>query len=251
MWRVSRVEVTGSTNGDVVAAAKEGEPEGYVLVADQQTAGKGRLGRSWESPPGTSMSMSCLLRPTDVPASKWPWLPLLLGVTVAEAVRDATGVTVRLKWPNDVLIGGAKLAGILVERTETPIGPAAVAGVGMNITAAPPGAASLLDHVHSTTRSGVANGHDHGERVLEELLARLAGRYRVWRADPAATELADDYLGWCDTLGRDVQALLPGGGELSGRAVDIDDSGRLVIASDGGRQAIGAGDIVHLRPSTT
>jgi BirA family biotin operon repressor/biotin-[acetyl-CoA-carboxylase] ligase len=244
VWRVNRVASTGSTNADLAALAAEGEPEGYVLVADQQTAGRGRLGRSWESPPGSSLSVSFLLRPVTVPSSSWPWLPLLVGVAaadavdaaVADAVHAASGLDVGLKWPNDVLRDGAKLAGILVERTETSDGPAAVAGIGMNITAAPEGAASLAD-------VGVSR-----DDVLDSLMSRLAERYRAWRGNPSAPELATAYRARCDTIGREIQAHLPGGETLTGRAIEIDDAGRLVIETEGRTRAIGAGEVVHVRP---
>ena len=161
VWRVSRVASTASTNADVAGAARAGEPEGYVLVADEQTAGRGRLGRSWSSPPGTSLSVSVLLRPAGPPATMWSWLPLLVGVATVEAVRAVSADDAVLKWPNDVLRDGRKLAGILVERVETPVGPAAVAGVGMNLAAAPEHAASLVD-------TGASR-----DRVLDAALSRV------------------------------------------------------------------------------
>lgn len=237
MWRVRWVAETGSTNADVLAAAAEGEPEGYVLAAGHQTRGRGRLGRSWESPRGTSLSVSFLLRPAGVPPARWPWLPLLVGVAAVDAVADAAGVAAVLKWPNDVLLDGRKLAGILVERTDTPSGAAAVAGVGMNVQAAPPDAASLA-------HTGVTS-----ERVLDALQDRVAARYTAWLADPASAELADAYRARCDTLGRQVRAELPSGEVVTGQAVDVDTTGRLVIATADGEQAVSAGEIVHLRPS--
>lgn len=236
MWRITRVEATGSTNSDVAAAAEAGEAEGYVLVADQQTAGRGRLGRPWSSPPGTSLSVSFLLRPPPaIQPGRWSWLPLLVGVAVVEAVRDAAGLDTRLKWPNDVLLDGAKLAGILVERVEPPSGAAAVVGVGMNVTVAPAGAASL---------AGTGATRD---TVLDALLARLAARYAAWSADADAPDLPDAYRAVCDTLGREVQAELPGGETLTGRAVSVDEAGRLVVETASGRRVLGAGEIVHLR----
>lgn len=235
-WRVHRVASTGSTNADVAAAAQAGEPEGYVLVADEQTAGRGRLGRSWSAPAGTSLSVSILLRPGPVPANRWSWLPLLVGVATVEAVQDAAGVQPTLKWPNDVLLGGGKLAGILVERVDTAGGPAAVAGIGINVAAAPDRAASLA-------ATGVSR-----DAVLDALLARLERRYAAWRADPGAGDLADAYRTACETLGLDVRAELPGGAVLIGRALSVDDAGRLVIGTATGRRAVGAGDVVHLRP---
>lgn len=253
MWRISRVESTGSTNADVAAAAAAGETEGLALVADRQTAGRGRLGRPWSSPAGTSLSVSCLLRPpATVEPGQWSWLPLLVGTAAAEAVRDAAGAEARLKWPNDVLLDGAKLAGILVERVEGTSPPygsavpgsserseqsaaAAVVGVGMNITAAPPGAASL---------AGTGATRD---AVLDALLARLEARYTAWCAEPASPELRADYIAVCDTVGRDVRAELPGGQTLTGRAATVDEAGRLIVETASGETALGAGEIVHLR----
>lgn len=235
VWRVSRVATTASTNADVAAAARAGEPEGYVLAADQQTAGRGRLGRSWSSPPGTSLSVSALLRP-GTPVTTWSWLPLLVGVATVEAVHAVSAVDAVLKWPNDVLRDGRKLAGILVERVETSAGPAAVAGMGMNIGWAPEYAASLADTL--VTR----------DDVLDAVLSRLADRYQRWSADPYGPDLATAYREACVTLGRQVRVELPGGSAISGRAVGIDDAGRLILSTSSGQRVVGAGDIVHLRP---
>jgi BirA family transcriptional regulator, biotin operon repressor / biotin---[acetyl-CoA-carboxylase] ligase len=235
MWRLTRVVSTGSTNADVVTLARAGEPEGYVLVAGEQTAGRGRLGRSWSSPPDSSLAVSALLRPTDVPARRWSWLPLLVGVAAVAAVRDAAGVDAVLKWPNDVLLDGRKLAGILVERVETPTGVAAVAGLGMNVSDAPEGSASLA---HTS-----ANVED----VLAALLDHFGERYRAWQAAPGAPDLAAAYRAACETIGRDVRAELPGTEPLTGRAVAVDDDGRLVIVTSRGEVVVGAGDVVHLR----
>lgn len=223
---------------DVASIAISGEPEGYVLVADQQTRGKGRLGRSWESPPGSSLSVSVLLRPVDVPAGQWPWLPLLVGVAAVEAVREAAARDAHLKWPNDVLLDDAKLAGILVERIDSPDGPAAVAGIGMNITSTPAVGAASLDGTGATR-----------DDVLEALLGRIADWYRRWRADPDGCGLAPTYREMCSTLGNEVRAELPNGSMIVGRAADVDASGGLIIAGDSGREVVSAGDVVHVRPT--
>lgn len=222
----------------MASAAGTGEPEGYVLVADQQTEGRGRLGRSWASPPGSSLSVSALLRPVDVPAAQWPWLPLLVGVAAVEAVVDAAGRDARLKWPNDVLLDDAKLAGILVERIDTPGGPAAVAGVGMNVTSAPADGAASLAGTGATR-----------DAVLRALLDRLAEWYGRWRADQEGCGLGRAYRELCSTLGRDVRVDLPNSSAIKGRAVDVDASGGLVIAADAGREIVSAGDVVHVRPA--
>ena len=239
-WQVMRVPETGSTNVDLTAMAHDGAAEGTVLLADHQTAGRGRLGRAWQAPPGTGLAVSVLLRPVEVAAARWPWVPLLVGVSVVDALRSYPGVETVLKWPNDVLLGGAKLAGVLVERIETRAGPAAVAGVGLNLTAAPEDSASLA-----------AAGHPKAERdgVLNALLDSLDDRYRAWRragGDPRAG-LRSAYRGVCETLGLEVRAELPGRDAVEGRAIDIDDLGRLVVRTSSGEEAVGAGDIVHVR----
>ncbi|MBB5788333.1 biotin--[acetyl-CoA-carboxylase] ligase [Jiangella mangrovi] len=247
MWTVHRVATTGSTNADVAAAARSGAAEGYVVVADHQSAGRGRLDRRWEAPPGTALAMSFLLRPDGVPVARWPWLPLLAGVAVVEAVAAAAGASAVLKWPNDVLLDGGKLAGILTERVDTPSGPAAVVGIGLNVLQTadqlPPGGVSL-----ASAGAGAAP-----DAVLDAVAPALGERYAGWRAaggDPLASGLAADYASRCDTVGRDVRAELPGGDAVEGRATGVDGSGRLLIATPAGGDpvAVGAGDVVHLRP---
>src|SRR5208283_1893563 len=124
---------TGSTNADLMARALRGAPEGVVLAAEEQSAGRGRLGRTWVSPPRAALTFSLLVRPAAVPPARRGWLPLLAGVAVATAVTAVTGVQTRLKWPNDVLTGYAKLAGILAEAA----GDAVVVGVGLNVSTEP------------------------------------------------------------------------------------------------------------------
>src|SRR6202453_508616 len=124
---------TGSTNADLLLRAQDGAAEGLVLVAEEQTAGRGRRGRAWVSPPHAALMFSLLLRPAPVPPARWGWLPLLTGVAVVTAIREVTGVSATLKWPNDVLAAAVpvpgKLAGILAEAA----GDAVVVGVGLNV----------------------------------------------------------------------------------------------------------------------
>ena len=146
LWRELRVvDETGSTNADVAELARSGEAEGLVLVAEHQSAGRGRLGRVWRAPARSGLSFSVLLRPVTVPAGRWPLVPLLVGVGVARAVARVTDIEISLKWPNDLLVGGRKLGGILAEWLEPvaaggqaepagAIGPAIVVGVGLNVT---------------------------------------------------------------------------------------------------------------------
>ena len=238
-WRVQRVDETGSTNADLAAVARQGGAEGAVLVADHQTAGRGRLGRSWQAPPGTGLAVSLLLRPS-VPAHRWPWLPLLVGVAVVEALRAYPGIDAVLKWPNDVLLGTAKLAGILVERVDGQSAAAAVVGVGLNVSAAPDGAASLL-------AAGFPDVSREG--VLATLLDVFGTRYEQWSGEGGDPEpwLAPAYRAMCDTLGHEVRASVPGKSAIVGRAVEVDLEGRLVVRTGGGEVAVGAGDVEHVR----
>ncbi len=249
-WRqVRRLATTGSTNADLVALAAAGEPAGLVLVADEQTAGRGRSGRSWTAPPGSALTFSVLLRPHRA-AAHLGWLPLLTGLAVVDAVRSVTGVPAVLKWPNDVVVptdgGEGKLAGILAERVGGPGGGAGavVVGVGLNVSTT---AAGLPVPTATSLLLAGADLVDRGV-LLDAVLARLAERYRRWDGDAGLdAELAAAYRLRCATLGRDVRAELPGGGAVTGRAVDLDDAGRLLVRTGEGVRAVGAGDVVHLR----
>ncbi|RAY12155.1 biotin--[acetyl-CoA-carboxylase] ligase [Actinomadura craniellae] len=253
LWREIRVvRRTGSTNADLAAAALTGAPEGTILVAEEQTAGRGRLGRTWAAPPRSGLLFSILLRP-EVPVARQGWIPLLTGVAVATAVRRMSAraqagdfgepvpgeqVDARLKWPNDVLVGERKLAGVLAERA----GDAVVVGVGLNVVLRAaelpvPTATSLaIEHSATTDR----------ELLLRAVLRGFDTGYRDWTAaggDPEASGLAATYRGLCATLGREVQVHLPGDRTLTGVATDIDPAGCLIVADE----IISAGDVVHVR----
>jgi BirA family biotin operon repressor/biotin-[acetyl-CoA-carboxylase] ligase len=246
-WRtVEVVGATSSTNADVAVRARSGEPEGLVLVAEHQTAGRGRLDRGWETPARAALTFSLLLRPTGVPDRRWPWLPLLAGLAVVEGITMAGGPACRLKWPNDVQHGGLKVAGILVERLETPHGPAAVLGIGLNVS-------TTADELPVPTATSLAAaGAPDLDRtsLLLTLLAALGRRYDAWGrsgGDPASGVL-EDYRRKCVTLGRPVRVHLPSGALLEGTAVAVNPDGALVVESGGRRVTVSAGDVVHVRP---
>ncbi|MFJ9564485.1 biotin--[acetyl-CoA-carboxylase] ligase [Streptomyces fuscichromogenes] len=245
------VDRTGSTNSDLVArAAAGGADEGAVLVAEEQTEGRGRLDRQWTAPPRSGLFFSVLLKPAEVPVARWGWLPLLTGVAVATGLARAAGVDTALKWPNDVLVtvGGEerKAGGILAERAGED---AVVVGVGINVTLR---AAELpVPQAGSLALAGAVS--TDRETLLRAVLRSLEDWYGRWRAaggDPAASGLQEAYAAGCATLGRSVRAELPGDRSLAGEAVAIDGDGRLVIATkEGVQEPVGAGDIVHLRPA--
>jgi len=247
---VDVVTRTGSTNADLLAAARAGAPVGTVLIAEEQTAGRGRLDRSWHSRAGAALTFSVLLRPAGVAPASRGWLPLLTGVAVASALQTATGIDVSLKWPNDVLAAAAvpgrtgKLAGILAELA----GDAIVMGVGLNVSAAqdelPSGQATSL------WLQGVSE--PDRQAILIAILRKLEHWYLRWAegsqpGDAAGSGLRAEYLRCCSTLGRDVRAELPGGAVLTGRACDVDSVGRLLVSADDGVHAVSAGDVVHVR----
>jgi len=263
LWRsVEVTPVTGSTNADLLARAAAGEPEGAVLAAEQQSAGRGRLGRTWVAPPRAALTFSVLLRPAAVPRARLGWLPLLAGVAVAAAIRDVTGLDARLKWPNDVLIGPwntlaggsggvvppRKVGGILAESA----GDAVVVGIGVNVSTGsaelpPPGPGALAA---TSLRLEGAASLDRA-RLLAEILAGLERRYQAWCqvfGDTERSGLRAEYTALCATLGRRVRVELPGGRRLDGLAAALDADGRLLLSVPPDADLpVAAGDIVHLR----
>ncbi|MEU7282658.1 biotin--[acetyl-CoA-carboxylase] ligase [Streptomyces sp. NPDC045431] len=254
------VAATGSTNSDLAARAAE-LSEGAVLVAEEQTSGRGRLDRVWSAPARSGLFFSVLLRPR-VPAERLAWLPLLTGVAAATGLARAAGVDMSLKWPNDLLVKvrredgvkeERKAGGILAERAGGAAGPAddaIVVGLGLNVTLRAdelpvPTAGSLA------LADAVSTDRDPLLRAVLRSLELWYGRWTAVDGDPAACGLQEAYAAGCATLGRAVRAELPGDRTLTGEAVAIDGGGRLVVerADGGGREAVGAGDIVHLRPA--
>ena len=245
------VQRTGSTNSDLVARAVGGRAgEGAILVAEEQTAGRGRLDRQWSAPARSGLFFSVLLKPAEVPVARWGWLPLLTGVAVASGLSRAAGVDTALKWPNDVrvTVGGEerKAGGILAERAGDD---GVVVGVGINVSLRAeelpvPQAGSLA------LAGAVSTDRDPLLRAVLRSLEEWYGRWRSAGGDPAVSGLQETYAAGCATLGRAVRAELPGERVVVGEAVAVDGDGRLVIATEAGvQEPVGAGDIVHLRPA--
>jgi BirA family biotin operon repressor/biotin-[acetyl-CoA-carboxylase] ligase len=244
-WDVRVLDRTASTNADVAAAVRTGAPEGLVVVTLDQEAGRGRLARSWQSSPGAGLAVSVLLRPDQVSPARWPWLPLLTGVAVRGAMRGGAGLDASLKWPNDVLVGGRKLAGILLARVDGPAGPAAVAGIGVNVAMT----AGQLP-VPTATSLAVEGADVEPADLLVALLEQLGHEYVGWRragGDPGAG-LAEEYAAACGTIGARVRVSLPDGAVLDGLATGVDDLGRLQVRTGPTTVLVGAGDVVHVRP---
>jgi BirA family biotin operon repressor/biotin-[acetyl-CoA-carboxylase] ligase len=219
------------------------------VVADHQTAGRGRLGRTWTTPPGAALTFSAVVDPT-VDDEWWPLVPLVAGYAVARTVGGS------LKWPNDVLLADRKVCGILVERVHLRAhggeNPLAVVGIGVNVDQTEdelpvPTASSLALQLGPTDRTALFG------RVLRQLRLQLGVLTR------APQGWVDSYRTLCTTLERDVRVHLPDGSVLEGRATGIDEHGRLLVSPPlgGGPTepgvvtgvAVAAGDVVHVRPA--
>jgi BirA family biotin operon repressor/biotin-[acetyl-CoA-carboxylase] ligase len=246
LWREIRVVAeTGSTNADLAALARAGAAPGLVLVAEAQTAGRGRLDRVWTAPPRSGLTFSVLL-PQEDSVTRLGWLPLLAGVAVVSALRglaEIEGVSrgrigrAALKWPNDVLIGERKLAGILAERVENGV----VIGVGLNVSLR----AEELP-VPTATSLALEGAPADRDPLLRAILRELAARHAEFRRGEERA-LREAYKELCVTLGRQVRVELPGGSPLTGEACDIEEAGRLMVRAADGEHLLSAGDVVHVR----
>jgi BirA family biotin operon repressor/biotin-[acetyl-CoA-carboxylase] ligase len=219
------VDETGSTNDDARDLALVGAPPGTAVLARRQSRGRGRAGRAFASPDG-GLYLSVVLRPRGVPPAEWGLLPLMAGTMVA-AELGARGFDARVKWPNDVLVAGAKVGGILVE-SRWAGDPFAIVGVGLNIESAPLPDATCL----------AAHGAAPDRRVLAEAIAaRLVARVDAWEKQGRAPLLAEIRAA-CSTLGRVVEWE-----KGEGVAVDVDEDGALVVERDSQRTRVVAGDV--------
>jgi BirA family biotin operon repressor/biotin-[acetyl-CoA-carboxylase] ligase len=236
--RVIRTGIVGSTMDEVADLAAAGEPEGTVVVAEEQTAGRGRFGRRWTAPRGTALLCSLLLRP-NLPAAALPVLSLVAGVALAEAIEEVTGLSPRLKWPNDVWLGpdDRKVAGILAVSRHGAAAGHVVLGIGVNVNvppaALPPGATSLL--VEAGREAPVDN-------LLSRLLQQVNLGYRAYVGCAGAPPL-DGWRRRAALIGTTIQ-IEQDSGVTVGRFVGVADDGRLLLATlDGGLRSFAAGEI--------
>jgi BirA family transcriptional regulator, biotin operon repressor / biotin---[acetyl-CoA-carboxylase] ligase len=243
--RIVVVASTGSTNADLVRAVAEDPgawPHLSVLLTTDQRAGRGRLDRSWVAPPGAALAISVVVR-TPLPTASRGWIPLVAGAAMTRAVAarlEGRGHTVGLKWPNDVLVDGRKICGILAEA-----GPdAVVVGAGVNTR-------MTEDELPVPTATSFAalGIEPDDDALLAGYLAALDEQLRALSAarDASAAGIRAEVESLCLTLGREVAVSLPDGSTLAGRAQRIDADGRLVVASGTSETAVSAGDVVHVR----
>ena len=236
--------VVGSTNREANRLAREGAPDGTVIVANTQTKGRGRLGRVWTSPPGSGLYLSIILRPR-CPPDRYPRLALTAGVGVASAIQE-TGVRPRLKWPNDILLAGRKVGGVLTEAAfdESRIG-LVILGIGINVNTEqdefPVSVKNLATSLRLRLGKPVSRIH-----LLQSLLHQIEQWYEVFRMGNFESIL-DAWCQFDDTLGRVVEVFLPGR-RLVGVAEAIQPDGALLVRDKRDRlHRIVAGDVVHCR----
>ncbi|GAA1389343.1 biotin--[acetyl-CoA-carboxylase] ligase [Luteococcus peritonei] len=242
LWeKVEWVASTGSTNADLAARARSDAETGVVRISEEQTAGRGRFDRRWESPAGACVACSLLLRPSQ-PSLAWGWLSLLTGMAVATGVERATGAEpgrVQLKWPNDVLLDGKKICGILSERVESEHGAAAVVGFGINVSLE-------ADEIPVPTGTSLRlAGLDQDKTTLmAEILTEFARLYQLWERDG---EVHDEYQWRCSSVGAPLRVMVDEQTQVLGTGHSVDEYGRLVVRTPQGLQAFSAGDVFHLR----
>jgi BirA family biotin operon repressor/biotin-[acetyl-CoA-carboxylase] ligase len=229
-WRVEWYATLDSTNRRALAAARDGAADGLVVVADEQTAGRGRLGRTWEAPAGSSLLVSVLLRRSQSSGRT----VMATGIALASAVERVAGIDVRLKWPNDLVVADRKLAGLLAEAD----GDALVVGAGCNVNwdsfpqeLAASATACNLEAGHPVDRAALLDA------FLDELAAALD-----------AGHIVDDYRARLATIGRTVRVQHLRDADLVGTAIGVSDDGALVVRTDDGAEhTVVAADVVHLR----
>lgn len=245
---VPRLEVvaeTGSTNADLRANAADPErwPHLATLVTRNQTAGRGRLDRAWVAPADSAIAISVLLRTLPADPTVRGWIPLAAGAAMAEAIAEQLpGHDVAVKWPNDVLVDGRKICGILAEETTDAVVVGAGVNTAMTVEQLPVPTAT------SFAALGIVVDED---RLLSTYLARLDGYLSALTAtaNAVASGLHAAVSARCGTLGQAVRVSMPDGRTVEGRATAIDAEGRLLVESEGLEHAISAGDVVHVRPA--
>jgi BirA family biotin operon repressor/biotin-[acetyl-CoA-carboxylase] ligase len=245
---VVRLAEVDSTNRVALAEARRGAPEGLVVVADHQHAGRGRRGRRWVSPPGASLLCSVLFRP-PLRREELHLVPSALSLAALDAVEATSGLRASLKWPNDLVAGPRKLGGVLAELAEgVPV--AVVVGIGVNLAwpaGGPPSGGELARELAGATTLEAETGRAVAPgTLLDALLAALERRYETLLAPQGVAATAAAYEAACATLGQRVRVELEGE-VLLGRAVRLAPDGRLVVALEGGgERRLEVGDVVHL-----
>jgi BirA family biotin operon repressor/biotin-[acetyl-CoA-carboxylase] ligase len=249
--RVQVIKTTDSTNADVVAHVQDAPdewPHLSLLLTNDQRAGRGRLDRTWTAPPGTALALSVVIRVGAIPGASRGWIPLIAGAAMTRAIAAqlrGTGHTARLKWPNDVLLDGAKVCGILAE--VVPGHPDTVV-IGSGVNTRMPASDLPVETATSFEALGLVADED---RLIADYLSALAEQLDALiaaRGSAAASGVLAEIEALCATIGSDVAVTLPDGEVLRGRAQRIDEDGRLVVVQESEfESAVSSGDVVHVR----
>ncbi|HEV2836235.1 MAG TPA: biotin--[acetyl-CoA-carboxylase] ligase [Pyrinomonadaceae bacterium] len=244
--RVLRYDSLPSTNNEVARLAFEGAEEGVAVVADEQTAGRGRLQRTWSSPKGAGLYFSILLRPA-LPAERWPLITFVAALATGDALREAAGVQTDIKWPNDLLAGERKICGILAEATETPTGRAVVVGIGVNLT----DDAFPQELINLATSVAKESGRKpERETILKSLLSALSRWYSLLHQIDGAEKIVAAWTSRSSyASGRMVQ-VTNGEEVLQGITRGVENDGALRLETKRGVELIRAGDVTSVRPAT-
>lgn len=243
------VASTGSTNLDLMGLAERGAPDRTALIAEEQTAGQGRQSRSWSSPRGSGLYLSVLLRPLDVPPVRLSWLTLLAGVALVRTASWAGATGAALKWPNDLLLGGRKAAGVLASVGSVKDN-VVVLGMGLNVLPLPVDVPLGAGGLAATSLVEAGAIQLDRTAIATRLLTDLAALDDAWRAaggDAVAAGLYDEYRTSCVTFDHEVRVELNGSDVLEGTAVRLAEDGTLVLRTASGEREVSAGDVVHLR----
>jgi BirA family biotin operon repressor/biotin-[acetyl-CoA-carboxylase] ligase len=239
VWRIEHFDEIDSTNTWLAAKSVEGAPEGLVAIADFQSAGRGRLDRHWESPPGASLLCSILLRP-DVGPDQLQLVVACVALSARAALVRLSGVRPALKWPNDLIVGDAKISGLLAEIVSVDDRLAVVVGIGVNLTH--DGPANVLS-TNLRAESGVTIS---APALLDILLEELEIRRALLDSVEGQTSLREEYRRALVTLGQLVR-VERSQDVIVGRATALDEYGQLIVEVDGEAITVSVGDVIHLR----
>ncbi|WP_249899574.1 biotin--[acetyl-CoA-carboxylase] ligase [Paenibacillus sp. PK3_47] len=240
--KITRLQTVASTQEEAKRLAEQGAPEGTVVMAEEQTGGRGRMGRKWHSPPGKGIWMSVVLRP-ELPLSLTPQLTLLAGVAVCRAIREVTGVQAGIKWPNDLLAGGRKICGILLESCLREGGlHYCIAGIGISVNLKPEDYPAELAGVGTSLLIEGGGIPVDRSRLAEAVLHELEYWYAVYM-EKGFEPIRRRWEEMSVTLGREI-LLSASEGKNGGTAVGLDDSGALLLKDASGRvTAVLSGEI--------
>jgi len=242
--KILRFESLPSTNTELARLASEGAAEGVAILAEEQTAGRGRLQRAWSSPRGAGLYFSVLLRPAIAP-SDWPLITFVAALAVADALREAAGVQTDIKWPNDLLSGERKICGILAEAIETPAGRAVVVGIGINLTqnAFPEELAGV-----ATSVSEVTGQQPERETILAALLRALSRWYSLLSEPGGRVKIVAAWSSRSSYANGRLVRVSNGEEVWQGTTCGVEHDGALRLnTTNGEMKLVRAGDVYSLR----